>query len=68
MSQSAFTKLRRQGVGCFLAFFVVVMADLTGPAVTWDTCSINLRRISLLNSNFSAVRPPAAYGTKVQYP
>jgi hypothetical protein len=28
-----------------LPFFAVIMADLAGPAVTWDTCSNTLRQI-----------------------
>ena len=32
-------------VGCILPFFEVITADLTGPAVTWDTCSNSLRQI-----------------------
>ena len=30
------------GVGCILPFFEVIMADLAGPAATWDTCSNSL--------------------------
>ena len=33
------------GLGCILPLFEVIMADLAGPAVTWDTCSNSLRQI-----------------------
>ena len=35
---AVFIKLYDGDVGCFLQFFGVVMADLTGGAAPWDTC------------------------------
>ena len=37
-------------VGCFLQFSEVLMADLTGSAASWDTCTvgaIGLRQIAV---------------------
>jgi hypothetical protein len=34
-------------LGCFLPFFEVVTADVTGPAATWSTCSTKLGAIGL---------------------
>jgi hypothetical protein len=35
--QSASIKERQRRVGCILPVFEVILADLSGPAATWDT-------------------------------
>jgi hypothetical protein len=46
ISQQSSSKYADRDVGCFLQFFEVVMADLTGPAAPWDTCLIKLKNSS----------------------
>jgi hypothetical protein len=37
LMQSASIKERQRRVGCILPVFEVILADLSGPAATWDT-------------------------------